>query len=621
MATLEEERRKLRTLQQAVLGFAWVMIVGRELVYCFLKKMTIQESILSALVMMAIATVLVEFGFRAIARWYPTELRRFQESLVLLDIATAVSSTLDLTQMLKLIAQRTAEACQAHRCSILLFDEQRQRILPLMSQYASGATDKELWERFRYRTYAQRVEEVPVLKRVIEDRQPLVLSAATISSLPEAWTKPFNICSLLIVPLIARDCVIGIMALDHVEPIRHFTHDQINLAMTIGSQVAVALENARLHQQIREEKAKTEVILQEMFSGIIAVDHDLRILSLNPGAEAITGYPANQVIGKQLVEVFGEDIAAPDSPLARAMESGEKVPPVETTLSGLQGMRDVLLGVTPLSGVGRSATQYLLSFADITKLKEVDRLKSSIVANVSHELRAPLSSIKAYTELLLSNAEGANEALRREWLSVIDRETERLTALINDLLNLSRLESGHFELTKVPIYLGEVITDVVISLQVQAKQRGIAIELDLQPDLPRLVADDNLIRIVVRNLVSNAIKFSYDGGRVYIRAWKEGEDIKFYVQDEGVGIAQEAIPYLFTKFFRVPSAAAADVQGTGLGLALAKEGVVAHGGRIEVESTLGKGSRFTVTIPLTGEAASNESLDATETDGKFSRHQ
>ncbi|MBC7261673.1 MAG: GAF domain-containing protein, partial [Chloroflexi bacterium] len=316
MAALEEERGRTRRLRWAILGFVWLVIVGREMADYLLKRATVQESILSALAMMAVAAVLVLSGFHLFAR-VPTEQRSLRQSLVLLDIATAVSSTLDLTEVLKLIAQRTAEACQVHRCSILLFDEQRQRIQPLMSQYASGTTDKELWERFRYRTYAQRVEEVPILKRVIEDRQPLVLQGSALSALPDAWTKPFGIHSLLIVPLVARDYVIGIMALDHVDPEGRFTQDQINLAMTIGSQVAVALENARLYQQVLEEQSR---------------------------------------------------------------------------------------------------------------LKEVDQFKSNIVANVSHELRAPLSSIKAYTELLLQGADGGNPDLRREWLTVIDRETDHLTA-------------------------------------------------------------------------------------------------------------------------------------------------------------------------------------------------
>ncbi|MBC7233758.1 MAG: GAF domain-containing protein [Chloroflexi bacterium] len=509
VAVLEEERERLRRLRWFILGLVWVVIIGREIADYLLQRVTLQESILSALAMAAVATVLVTVGFRLAAK-FPTERQRLQESLVLLDIATAVSSTLDLTQMLKLIAQRTAEACQVHRCSILLFDEQRQRIQPLMSQYASGATDKELWERFRYHTYAQKVEEVPVLRRVIEDRQPLVLQGAAISALPEAWTRPFGIHSLLIVPLVARDCVIGIMALDHVDPEGRFAQDQINLAMTIGSQVAVALENARLYQQVVEEQSR---------------------------------------------------------------------------------------------------------------LREIDRFKSNIVANVSHELRAPLSSIKAYTELLLHGADGGNGDLRREWLSVIDRETDHLTTLINDFLNMSRLEAGHFELNKVPLHLGEVVAEVVDSLRVQAEQRGITIDLEVQTGLPRLAADDNLMRIVVRNLVSNAIKFSHDGGHVRIRVWREGDALQFSVQDEGIGIPPEAIPHLFTKFFRVPTPNAASAQGTGLGLALAKEAVLAHGGRIDVESTPGKGSRFTVVLPLTGESGESELQDVSETSAEFNRHQ
>jgi len=535
------------------------------------------------------------------ARLYATEQRRLKESLILLDIAAAVGSTLDLTQVLKLIAQRTAEACGAHRCSIFLLDEPRQRLLPLMSQFASGATDGQLWERYRYETYEQTIDEVSILNRVFQDRQPLVLDADTIGRLPEAWVTPFNVHSLAIVPLVSRDRVIGAMALDHVEAGKRFGQEQISLAMTIGSQAAAAIENARLHEQTMEEKAKTEVVLQETFGGIVVVDDNLRIVSMNPGAELITGYGVEEVLGTYISDVFGAEIAGPDTPLTRACKTGERVPPVEITISGRLGSRDVLLGATPLSTAGGLPSHCLLSFADISKLKEVDRLKSNIVANVSHELRTPLSSIKAYTELLLLGAEQPDLELRRTWLSVIDRETDRLAALINNLLDLSRLESRLVKVIKEPLHLGEVIADVVALLKVQAEQRHIEIELDVQPGLPQLMAEEGLIRSVAKNLVSNAIKFSHDGGHVHIWVSEDNGNLKFSVEDKGVGIPQDAIPHLFTKFFRVPSPAVAEMQGTGLGLALAREAVIAHGGHIEVESTLGKGSRFTVILPATGQ--------------------
>ncbi|KPL23400.1 MAG: hypothetical protein AMJ93_04795 [Anaerolineae bacterium SM23_84] len=531
------------------------------------------------------------------ARLYATEQRRLKELLILLDIARAVGSTLDLTQVLKLIARRTAEACEVHRCSLFLLDEQRQHLLPLMSQFASGETNPELWEKYQYRTYVQRIEQVPVLKRVLEDRQPLVLGADSIDRLPDAWVRPFNICCLAIIPLIARGRVIGAMALDHVEPGQRFEQEQINLAMTIGSHTAAAIENASLYQQTAEEKARTETVLRETFGGMVLVNQDLRIVSINPGAELISGYSAEQVAGMPVGQVLGKEIEAPGSPLARARETGERVPPVGTMLSARQGNKDVLLGVTPLAGSGAFPVQYLLSFADISKLKEIDRLKSSIVANVSHELRTPLSSIKAYAELLLLGGDKGNEEVRQEWLSVIDREADRLTSFVNNLLDLSRLESERVELIREPLHLGELVADELVVLRVQAKQRDIGIELEVQPGLPPLLAEEGLIRSVVRNLIGNAIKFSHDGGRVQISVCEQDGNLTLSVEDEGMGIPEDAIPQLFTKFFRVPSPSSAQTRGTGLGLALAKEAVLAHGGHIAVESNLGKGSRFTVSFP------------------------
>jgi PAS domain S-box-containing protein len=532
------------------------------------------------------------------ARLYAMEQRRLNESLILLDIAEAVGSTLDLTQVLKLIAQRTAEATGVHRCSIFLLDEQQRTFMPLMSQFASGTMDAQLWKAFQSEVYQMAVERMPALSVVVHDREPLTLSREDTDRLPKEWVEPFEVHSLAVIPLISRDRVIGAMVLDHIDPGRGFKQDQINLAMTIGSYAAAAIENARLYEQTIEEKARTDVVLRETFSGIVVVDESLRIVSMNPGAEHISGYREPLVRGKLLSDIFGSTLTAADGAVARAVESGEKVPPQETTLAARQGDRDVLLGVTPLTGISQGPAQYLLSFADISKLKEVDRLKSNIVANVSHELRTPLSSIKAYTELLLLGAEADNLELRQDWLSVIDREADRLASLVNNLLELSRLESEYLELTKVPVELDAVVSDVVSTLSVQAEKRNVRIEQVVQANLPALMAEEGLIRSAIRNLISNAIKFSHDGDWVRVSVAHDGKNITLSVQDEGIGIPEEAIPHLFTKFYRVQSPETAGRQGTGLGLALAKEAVVAHGGRIEVQSTLGEGSVFTVTIPI-----------------------
>ena len=653
MESFTAERAKLQRLQRALLGITAVATILGELAYVVVERVTVPNAVLDGLITLSIAAALVQFSFRIIYRLLATEQRRLRESLILLDIATAVSATLDLTQTLRIITRRTAEACQAHRCSILLWDEGRHHILPLMSQYASGLADSQQWERFRTQTYPQTVDEIPILTQVIQGRQPLALDASAVSSsLPEAWTKPFGVVALLLVPLVSRDRVIGVMALDQIEP-GHFEQDQINLAMTIGSQAASAVKNAQLIEQLGE-KARRLALLADISMAVTSTLELDAILN-----RAVTGLCTVFQVQQCGVVIFDEEllvgrlvaeyppraetpcltIPLRDNPSverllstrqALAVEDAQHDPLLVSVWDTMRQrnvqsilivpllVRDAVIGTIGLDAteakrvftpdeIGLAQTVanqisvaidnarlYQQRMDDISELRQVDQLKSNLVSNVSHELRAPLASIKAYTELLMSEAEKLDNRACRDWLVVIDHETDRLTGLITDYLNLSRLESGHFRLVQQPIDLAKIVAEVTAVLGVQAEQRHITIQVQTQPALPQMWADQELIRVVVRNLISNAIKFSNDGGHIHIAVWREADAFKFSVQDEGIGIPEEALPHMFDKFFRASTTA---VPGTGLGLALAKEAVTAHGGHIEVESSLGRGSKFTVTIP------------------------
>jgi PAS domain S-box-containing protein len=350
-------------------------------------------------------------------------------------------------------------------------------------------------------------------------------------------------------------------------------------------------------KELERRSRELEAIFKETFDGLIVVDEDMRVMAFNPGAEVITGYSSEEVLGKRIYEVLGEEIYAKESPLRKAVLTGGRVLPTETTISGKLGVRDVLEGVTPLLDSEGGTLGYLMNFTDITKLKEVDRLKSNIVANVSHELRTPLASIKAYTELLLEELDEGDVDVRRRFLQVIDREADRLADLIGDLLDLSRLETGKFEMRKEPLHIGDIIKEVITLLELQAEEKRIQINVDAPPSISHITADKELMTILVKNLVSNAIKFSHDGGRIDI-AVREGEgNIILSVADYGIGIPPEEIPHIFEKFYRVRSTTESGIEGTGLGLVLVKEAVEAHGGTIEVESELGAGSCFIVTLP------------------------
>ncbi len=438
--------------------------------------------------------------------------------------------------------------------------------------------------------------QFPLFTDIIRERRPIMSGDTTRDERWHIGVADLPLRASIGVPLLVHDQVRGILVMGKSEP-SHYTPDDLQNVVAFANQAAIAIENARLYEETIQEKRKTETILRESFSGIVFTDVDLRIVTFNTGAETITGFAAEDVIGRPLPEVLGAGIVAPSSPLGRVMATGERVPPQETVIQAASGVRDILQGTVALHDSSQTLFGYLISFADITRLKEVDRLKTDIVANVSHELRTPLASIKAYTELLLDNIEGEDRDMRDQFLSVIDREADRLAELISELLDLSRMEAGRFEVRKVRLKLSQLVSDVLQLLDVQRKSRGLTLRADMPDDLPDIVADREMALIILKNLLGNAIKFSRPGDEVLLVLRPTPEHLLLQVVDHGIGIPEDAIPHLFQKFYRVRSTTESGIEGTGLGLVLTKQAVEAHGGTIEVTSQVGKGTTFTVRLP------------------------
>lgn len=270
--------------------------------------------------------------------------------------------------------------------------------------------------------------------------------------------------------------------------------------------------------------------------------------------------------------------------------------PTEVTLQTNGQPRDLLLGVT------RLANGYLVNFADITRLKEVERLKSDIVANVSHELRSPLASIKGYTELLMEDMDRDDPALRRRFLAVINEETDRLSVFIDEMLNLARLEAGHITLDLTPMPMGSLVIDAARSLKLQADAADVALHIHVPADMPAVLVDMNWMYSALKNLIGNAIKFSPRGAAVEVIASSSDMSAVIEVIDQGPGIAPQDLPNLFTKFYRGSTARQLGVSGSGLGLVLAKQAIESHHGTIVAENGESCGARFIVTLPIAGAA-------------------
>jgi PAS domain S-box-containing protein len=319
------------------------------------------------------------------------------------------------------------------------------------------------------------------------------------------------------------------------------------------------------------------------------------LIYINAGFERLTGYSREETLGRTCSFLQGPHTNPDTVAKIRAAIQEER----ECVAELLNYRKDGSpfwnrLAITPVRNAQGQVTHFIGLQSDITERKEMERMKDELVSTVSHELRTPLASLRGFTELMLKRTFPADK--QREFLRIIHNESLRLTDLINDFLDLQRIEAGRqtydFEDLALPPLLREAVT--VFSSGDGQHQ----LLIDAPDSLPLVRVDTARLRQVLTNLLSNAMKFSPQGGAVTIGARVEGDALKVWVKDQGVGIPSEAQQHLFSKFFRVDNRDTRSIGGTGLGLALVKEIVKAHGGRVWVESTVGKGSTFFFTLSL-----------------------
>ncbi|MFH1024370.1 MAG: ATP-binding protein [Planctomycetota bacterium] len=431
---------------------------------------------------------------------------------------------------------------------------------------------------------------------VAENRKPVSLSDA---ANPEEF--------LTVVPLAARGETAGFLVIrktgeDFVTP-----QNVDKLALVCGLAGASFL-NIRLIGEISERsrdllRARNlfRDILESITAGIVTLDKGLGVTQINRNALAMFGLDDPDVVGRAFRDIIPEPLRDPFGRiLQETLETGfcldRQVP--HTPAPGIE----ILLGVSATLLRNEDATiegvvvvcRDMTATRELERLRKIDRLKSEFVSNVSHELRTPLTSIKAYTDVLLGMAK---DETQKKFLGVIDSESDRLLALIEDLLNISRIESGKIHLEAEPVDPRALVDGIMGMSKVQSRKHNLVV--DMPETLPEVPMDRKKMTEVLINLVSNAIKYSPKGGQVRIRVRVEEGNLRFDVSDSGIGIGKEDLPKLFQKFSRVDSSLTAEIGGTGLGLSIVKAIVEAHGGLVTVDSEPGRGSTFTVRLPLT----------------------
>ncbi len=364
--------------------------------------------------------------------------------------------------------------------------------------------------------------------------------------------------------------------------------------------VGLALENIfgrqqHLDRRISEATSGTQTVLSAMQDGLLVVDSSRRVTLVNERFrqlfaphEILPGAPLLDTVRNSQLEKL----------IVATLGAGEQKQ-TELGLLDPQNHRERWMQVSavPMKDDVGGMTGAVVLFHDITELKRTDQMRSDFVANVSHELRTPLSILRGYIETLIDDPKSSSEE-RRRILEVMERHSKRLGLLVDDLLMLAQLESADSNLQLSDVDLPKLFGNVVHDWKKKFAEKELAVVVDLAPDLPMIRADEARLQEVLYNLLDNAVKYSRENGGVRLRAEQGRGEIALSVSDDGVGIDKNDLPRIFERFYRADKARSPEgIRGTGLGLAIVKHIAQLHGGRVEAESELGKGTTIRVILP------------------------
>ncbi|MBI4340876.1 MAG: PAS domain-containing protein [Candidatus Omnitrophica bacterium] len=378
-----------------------------------------------------------------------------------------------------------------------------------------------------------------------------------------------------------------------VQQVRQESTQRTNQLIQEHRKAESAIE--RKYQQTLTEKKQTTAVLESIAEGLVVVNPKGDVVMMNPAAERLLGVTQQKRVGKPLLEDLKDEQLVS---MVHSSAQGER----EIIVSAKQDSTKKVLRASNavVTDEHGNTVGMVAVLSDVTKQRELDEMKSEFLSKVSHELRTPLVAMRHALSILIDQVAGPMSEEQQKFLDISQRNLDRLSQLINDLLDLSKLEAQKMELRAAPMAIGGIIGSVCESMSAWAASKRITLSAQAAADLPEISADAARITQVLTNLIGNAIKFTPDNGRVTVDAKlaAEGRQVEVSVSDTGVGVAQEDLSKLFNKFQQVGARSASDISGTGLGLAISKEIVELHRGRIWAESDAQQGARFIFTLPL-----------------------
>ena len=504
------------------------------------------------------------------ARRFTASLQRQLDELeTLTRLGREVTGTLDINHVLSAIIEAAVELTGAEEGSLLLIDEATGELYMRAS--------RNFQEDF-VRTFRLPISD-SLAGSVIRSGEAILLDENT----PQKIKTSYLVQSLAYVPLEINGHVFGVMGVDNRHNRLPLTQRHVKMLKALAGYAVIALENARLYNEVMDERNKLETILTGIQDGVIVLDQDQRLVLVNHSARTIFNIGADDLLtGKPVYDVFMQ----PE--LKDVIEGCEDSQVFRTEISPNDNLV-FSVQAAPIPGVGVA-----IALHDITNLKKLDRIKTDFVHTVSHDLRSPLTAILGYVELL--ERVGPVNDTQRDFIRRVSVSVHNITRLVDDLLELGRIESG-FDARKEKVKIDQMLRFSLGSFKKQISDKNLQIQNFLSPDLPAVLASPTQMRQMVDQLLDNAIKYNRPDGSITLSCKQEESQVILQVEDNGIGIPPMDLPYIFDKFYRA-SNASGDAAGTGLGLSIVKSIVDNHAGRIWVNSTPGKSTIFTVVLPF-----------------------
>ena len=514
-----------------------------------------------------------------------------------MSFSDALPQESDLRATLTMILRNAIEALGGSAGVVATWDEEEHCFIASDSY---GLDDRALERLF------------PLLDEAIPD---LAVSSRSFNALSAILGPPLpkSDQGLILDPIVALPLQVGRQSLGLIYVMRSrgatsFSEIDQSTLNAFARQAAIAIDNAKLVHNLVDEKTKMESMLEGSAEGIMSIDARRRVIGFNAAMERMSGHPRERVLGLPCYQALNfrdwEDRSICNStrcPMVTRLDGGQSTCELQGKIQSADG-QDIevamVYSVTRSRATGR-AHSAVINVRDIKRLREIENLRSAFLSMLGHELQTPLSIIKGYTSTLARSDAKWNKKTLREGLQVIEEECDRLSKLVNRLLLASRIESRTVTIKKEPVQLPAMAGKVVRRLEsVTTIHR---FEVDFAADFPVVYADPDRMEEVLTNLVDNAIKYSPKGGRIAITGRDSGDSVEVTVADEGIGIQRRELGRVFERFRRGENSQVQKVRGMGLGLYICKSIIEAHGGKIEVSSEVGKGSRFTFTLPLNRE--------------------